>query len=367
MTRVPVSALGKYGLVKDMYEQDIPPNAWSSVKNVRFDERGASSFPGHKKLYNEMLTSPVWIKQMPPTSLPRWVYASLTQAYVVENEVHSLLTRVSGPYAGSVSERWQGNLFHGLGIFNNTVDVPQLWSPISSGTKWVDLPNWPSSYRCKFIRPYKDFLVAGNIYDGVAQRPFRLKWSHIALPGAVPTSWDNTDPALDAGQRDLGETSDELVDSLTLGEINIIYREQTTWGMRYIGFPDIFATWPITPDHGIMARDCAVDTPIGHVVATKDDIIVHQGQRGSFQSLLTGQVRRWLFRQINPDAWFACHMIRNTLTKEIWFCFPEAGHSYANLAYVCSWQGHGLGVRALPDTPFVASGAIGPTLVDDAG
>jgi hypothetical protein len=229
---------------------------------------------------------------------------------------------------------------------------------MASSQRLVDLPNWPAGYTAKFIRPFGVFLVAGNIFDGVAQRPFRLKWSHPAVPGSVPTSWDATDPATDAGERDLGITSDELVDGLSLGDIFIIYRENSTWGMRFIGRPDIFQTWQITQESGILARDCVLDTPQGHFVVTEKDVVLHQGTKASFQSLVETQLRRWLFSQIDSTYFYNCFVVRNAPMKEIWFCFPEKGEVYANLALVWSWAGKGIGVRSLPNVPFAWGGVV---------
>ena len=341
--------------------QDVPPEAWSTVQNARFNELGATAFSGHQEVFSPASITPLWLKQFPPVTIPIWVYANTAEVWTYAGGSHVEITRAAGDYNGDTTERWMGNVFNGLGIFNNTVDPPQLWGPMSTATQLVDLTNWPASYKCKFIRPYKNFLIAGGIYDGANQLPFRLKWSHPAAPGTVPTSWDHTDPATDAGERDLAGTSDYLVDGLILDEIFVVYRQFSTWGMRYVGPPDFFSTWPISEEAGILARDCMQATPVGHIVLTRDDLVLHQGTGQSFASLLEHQDRKTLFGLLNGTYFYNSFLVKNVPQREIWACFPsvESVSGYANKAFVWSWAGGGHGFRDLPEVPFAYGGASG--------
>jgi hypothetical protein len=78
-------------------------------------------------------------------------------------------------------------------------------------------------------------------------------------------------------------------------------------------------------------------------------------------------MRTWTFRQINPSYYFNCCVVHSVGTKEVWFCFPESGATYATLAVTVSLEGHGIGVRELPGVPFITSGPIGSVTDDDTG
>ena len=48
---VPINALHKIGLVKDTPAIALPPNAFSDVLNVRFNNGCVEKLPGEKKLF----------------------------------------------------------------------------------------------------------------------------------------------------------------------------------------------------------------------------------------------------------------------------------------------------------------------------
>lgn len=363
-----ITNLGAVGTVHDVRPHSLPPEVWTSSRNVRFSENGAETVGGHKQIFGTAPVPPLWVKMFPPTSTPHWVWGNLTSMYVFTGSDHTEITRVSGPYTGTASERWHGGVVSGIGIFNNTVDAPQMWTDFDASQKLEDLSNWPAGFSCKILRPFREFLVAGNLHDGTNRLPFRIRWSHPARPGTVPISWDPADPAVDSREFDMALTTDFLVDMLPMGEVNIIYKERSTWGMRFIGAPDYFRFWPILDEEGLLARDCARSFPRGHLVATQNDIIVHNGQRQSSQSIVDRRVRRSVFNAINPSTFYNSFMVSNFPRKEIWFCYPRAGDEYATMALMWNWESGALGFRDLPEAgvPFSEGAPIGDTGGDGA-
>lgn len=351
-----ISNLGTIGIVRDQQEYDAPPEAFTYGQNVRFGEKGAISAPAYRSTLAEAPIMPKWLMQFPPQANPRWVHADNTSVYVLEGSLHSPITRLSGPYNGNDEERWNAALLNGIGVLNNTFDIPQLWTNFNSATRLFDLPNWPTTWRAKFIRPFKNFLIAGNMKDGVQEFPFRVNTSHPAEPGTYPIGWDPEDETLDTAEFDVAETPGHLVDGLSLGELFMLYKEDGTWALQYIGAPDFFRKWQIL-DSGLLARDCVAAFPGGHCVLTQDDLIVHQGSAGTTQSLVQGRLRDWLFASIDETNFRNCFMTVHRQAKEIWLCFPQPGSIYANMALIWNWKSGGIGFMDLPDTPFGASGA----------
>ena len=154
---------------------------------------GAGAFLGHKAIFEATDFPLMWLKPFPPLTAPLWVYGGMKEIGVWDG-AHTDITRISGPYTGTEDNRWQGEVFNGVGIFNNGIDLPQYWASFSVLQKLVDLPNWPTNIRAGFLRPFKNFLIAGNITEGQSQRRYRVRWSHPAAPGTIPTSWALDDP-----------------------------------------------------------------------------------------------------------------------------------------------------------------------------
>lgn len=360
-----INVRGTPGVIYDVPAHALQDNAFSDANNAKFSEVGASSLQGDLAALSTATIVPTWMQAFPPIGNPRWVYGNATEMHVVEGSTHTEITRLSGDYTGSASERWQATVLNGVGIFNNTIDLPQAWTSFDPATRLVDLPNWNTNLRAKSIRAFKNYLVALYITDTGVERPYRILWSDSADTGTLPGSWDTSDPATDANEFDLAETSDYLVDSYPLGDVNIIYKETSTWGMAFIGPRNYFRFFKILSGRGLLARDCMVSTPFGHVVATLDDIIIHQGQKEQADSILTNKLRKWLFTRIDPTNYRNSFMFMDLKNNEVYFCFPEIDQTYASKAVIWNWEEGSIGVRDITPTPFASVGPIGSSIDED--
>lgn len=360
-----IELLESPGVVRDTPPHKLNDAAFSDGENIRFGDEGAEALTNDIETFSSAGFSPLWLQFFPPITAPLWVYASLTEVWVVENTTHTEITRVSGDYTAVAEERWQSAILNGIGVFNNSVDIPQAWNPIDSGTPLIDLPNWDSNRRAKCIRSFKNFLIALNMTDSGVNRPYRILWSDSADAGTVPGSWDSTDPTTDSREFDLAETSDYLVDQLPLGDVNIVYKENSVWGMQYIGPPFYFRFWKILSKNGLLHRDCVANVPFGHAVVTQDDIILHSGQVENFKSILTKSQRRWLFSAIDPSSFYNSFLVADPQKGELYFCFPELGSTYATMALIWNWRDKNIGFRTLLSIPFAATGPVGASIIDD--
>lgn len=363
MARVKIAGLGGPGFVQDTQDYDIPPEAFTEVRNVRFNPKGAVTVGGHKAVMSPAAFNPLWLRVFPPIENPLWVYAGLTNV-VAYNGGHVDITRESGPYTAITNQRWTGEVLNGIGIFNNTVDVPQMWSRFDASVKLVDLPNWPANLRTRSLRTFKNFLIALYTEEDGQDRPFRFRWSHPAAPGNYPASWELGNPVYDSGEKDIAETEDYLVDGLRLGDLFIIYKQRSVYAAQYVGRPNIFAHWPIIPNKGLLWRDCVQSFQRGHFVVGIDDIYVHNGQRGSEVSIVEAQLRDWIFTQVDGSNYFNCYTVNYARRNEIWFCFPEAGGTYPTICLIYNTITGGIGVKDLDHVPFIYPGPV-ETAVDD--
>ncbi len=365
MPRKDIELIGSPGVIRDTPAHKMVDSAFTDAKNVSFGEKGPASLSGDLEVLSAAAITPLWLGVFPPLGAPVWAYGHLTEMHTVQGTTHTEITRISGDYAGIATERWQATVFNGVGVFNNAVDIPQSWPDFDPTAKLIDLPNWDVNRRCKSLRSFKNFLIALNMTDTGVDRPYRVLWSDSADTGTVPGSWDSTDPTTDSREVDLASTSDHLVDQLQMGDMNIIYKEHSTWGMQYIGPPWYFRFWKILSKRGLLQRDCVVAVPFGHVVVTQDDIIVHSGQIEQSQSILTAKQRTSLFAQIDTTYFYNSFLLADPTNNQVYFCYPETGQTYASAALIWNYQDKSLGTKALTSTPFGASGPIGSSLIDD--
>lgn len=362
MAIVSLSPAGAVGIVKDIPATELVPQAWSDGLNARFKNGGVGPFKSAKDLGLTLPTQPLWMISTPktPSNLSSWLMASTTKAYAYEAGVLHDVTRVAADYTGSEFNRWSGGVLGGCTVINNGVDVPQAWMGADPTVELIDLPAWQSGVRAKVLRSFKQHLIALNITrDGTKYRSM-VKWSHPADPGSVPSSWDESDPTKDCGEYSLSETPGEVIDCLPLKDVNIIYKDDSVWGMQYIGGMYIFRFFPIFKDFGMPRQDCVVEYGNGqHMVFTGSDIISHNGQEST--SILSGKMRK-LVENLSEDQIKTAFMTLNIGEKEVWFCWRRAtdGAASADTAIVFNWIEKTLTLRELPNYRFISFGPFDP-------
>ena len=323
------------GLVADVPPQKIPLEAWSSVLNIAFLDgsiQAALSPSTFASLYSHPLYTGVFQGD-------RRVLAVATMSDVMAfdyetDNTAAIVSRVGG-YTGGSFDYWNGSMFNGFGILNNGVDAPQVWNSPATTVLLADLPAWPAAARCKILRPFSNFLVAMDVTKSGVRDRRMVKWSHSADPNTLPSSWNEADPTLDAGELSLIEGKEELVDSLPLGDSNILYSEAQTWSMRYVGGATIFAFRNLFRYSGLLAQGCVQPLKGGHFVVSQDDILLHDGN--TIQSLADASVRNWFFNNLDPSTFSMTRVLRLAGRKEMWICFPAPGN-FLNRALVWNWK-----------------------------
>ena len=271
-------------------------------------------------------------------------------------------------FTGAIDNKWTGGVINGVMILNNGVDMPQYWGGDTS-LKLRDIPGWSSAWTATAMRPFKNFVVALGITKSGTSYPHMVKWSTTLNPGAITAGgdWDETNPAIDAGEQDLAETSDLLVDCLPLGDVNIIYKERSMYAMTYVGAPYIFRFQRLPGESGMLARGCAVNTPLGHVVLTAGDVVVNNGS--GVQSIANGAVRSYIFNNIDSTNYKRAFITANPQKNEVWICFPFGSSETCNKAMVWNWIDKTWGTRTLTNVTHGAFGQIniGTSLTTWAG
>lgn len=366
MAFIPINLDGQLGLVRDVPGHLLKPNAWTDAQNARMDNRIAGSVSGHEERYATPPFAPHAVFYVPGESDLFWVIAGLTDVSAHNGSSYTEITRSAGDYTGDADDRWNGGVLSGILVLNNGVDDPQHWATASTGTLLADLPNWPANTKAKVVRPFGNFLVALYITESGTQYPYLVKWSHPADPGSVPATWDETDATKDAGEYDLGQTKDALVDCLPLGRnMNVIYKEHSTWSMQFIGHPYIFkfSDSPLFGNQGMFTQQCAVEFESGHhAVLTRGDFIIHNGQ--GFESKIDARNRNWLFSAIDPDTWNRTFVAHHPQFNEVWICFPSVGASYPDQALIWNYREDTWYPRDLPEIADMKLGVVNPATDD---
>ena len=358
MAIVPVSNVGKIGVVKDLDANRLPPEAWSDIKNFHMKNGVAIKAKGTQAVYDPPSISPYGLLFVEGATNVYWIYEGLAAVYVVDAETgtHTDITRTTGgAYGADADIGWNGGVLGGIPILNNGVDAPQMWT-VNPATPLTSLTNWPASTTAKCIRAFKQFLVAMDITEGGTRYPYLIRVSDVADPGTVPGSWDYTDPSTLSIRRPLAEGEDFVIDGLGLKDVFYIYKEHSIWGMSFVGGQSIWRTFPVFRNFGIMSRNCVVEIPGGrHLVATDSyDLRIHNGNTD--ESILESRMQAWLASVIDPSYYQRSFLTTNPLENEAYFAFVTTGYSTPNKLLVWNWKENTVGMQ---DIDGFSCGAYG--------
>jgi len=363
-----ISDLGKIGIIKDVLPYRLPPNAWSSGQNVRFYENSVEKFLGHKNAFKDQSperpsVDPYWSTALISGTSAIVVYAGASKIYATDGVAHHNITRSSSGYAMDTDRGWTGGVMGGVVFLNNGVDAPQAWvSPPTLGTDILsNLSNWPTNAKCGSLRSFKQFMIAMDYTNGSGTNfPRLIKWSTGASFNTVPSSWDETDASLDAGEYELADTPGAVIDGSELRDAFMIYKEDSIWGMQHIGPPFIFRFYKISESTGGLNRRCMSEFPNGHFVFGVNDCFINDGQ--NLTSVLDQRMRREVFGGLNINNYNKCFVTPYYPRSEMWACYPSQNSTWCDKALVWNWRDNSLGVRDLPNLAFISSG-VAPTIM----
>lgn len=341
------------GIAADLSPEELGNGVWSYAQNIRFNNGYAERFKGTSQAFTTPSVTPYFITPYTTTTARYWVHAGISAIYSDDGVTRANITGTAP--TGAIDDRWTGGPVNGVLILNNGVDKPMSWA--GTGTL-ATLGGWDSLWRATAMRPFKNFIVALGITKSGVSYPNMVKWCTTLTPGSVSAAgdWDETNPAKDAGEQDLAETPDILVDCMPLGDTNVIYKERSMYAMTYIGAPYIFRFQRLPGDQGMLARGCGVQTPFGHLVLTAGDVVLNTGQ--GINSVANGLVRKYIFNNINSTYYKRSFVTANPQKNEVWICFPFGDATSCNKACVWNWIDKTWAFRDITNATYGAFGQI---------
>lgn len=357
MSLVRVPEVGKFGVNKDLSAHELPVNVWTAANNIRFVDGMAAQVAGYKHLYPTAAVTPFHVLPVDVLGVRTWIYAGANKLYTVINgATHTNITRQTASVDvdyNAVRNSWTSSVLGGIPILNNGSDAPQQWLLTGKATA---LTNWPANTLAKAMRVYKNSLVALNVTKAGTNYPYMVKWSHSAVAGTVPSTWDTTDATKDAGEYDLSEGYDIIIDGMPLRDSLIIYKQSSIWRMDYTGGVLVYKFQKIISNMGMMARNCAVEINGQHFVFSNSDCIIHDGQTAI--SVLDKQTKRDMFTQIDATRADQCFVFVNHQYNEVFACYPSLGSTSCNKAMVWNYTDKTVSFRDMPALNHAASGPV---------
>jgi hypothetical protein len=352
----PFNKLAQPGIVPDTPDLNLVEGAWTDSRNVRYRDGAMEKVRGYAQALGDLSATAIWASPISDGTNYFWMYGSNSVLYATDGATHANVSHPSLSYVATDDLSWSGGAFHGFMIANDGTSIPQSWQP-GLANKCTSLTAWPA-ISCKVLRPFKDFLFALRITDTGTYYPRLMRWSDRAGQGALPLSWDYSDPTNQAGINELGQTGDLLVDAVPLRDSLMIYKEFNTWIAEYIGGQDIFNFRQVFSQMGMLTENCAITYGSNQLVLTDNDLVLHDGN--SAQSIADKRTRRSLFNRINSNRFKRSFVVADHRNREALICFPESGYDWPTLALVWNWAENTFDYREMGGPKTYATAGIIP-------
>lgn len=356
---IPVPGAGQIGLITDLPHDELPLNAWTDARNVRFRLGAVEKLLGHTEVFQGSLLPAEFLLQSALSGTAYWLYASNTAVAATDGASHALITRTSGAYTTNPLTGWTGTTIEDIPVINNGTDAPQVWDRPALNVKLKDLPNWPPNTKAASMRSLKRYLVALNVTKDNINYPTMIKWSHEAPTGLVPPSWNETDETIDAAEWVLPGEGGPLVDGAPQRDVLTLYKEFQTWQMQYIGGMAIFRFSRLFENVGSLSRRSAIEFFSGRqLVFTGSDIVVHDGHQA--ESVIDNKMRSFITNNLDETYYGRSFVVPDVENKEVIIAWPARGQSRCTLAAIWNWSTNTWGIRELPEVSHIQLGLVVP-------
>ena len=345
-----ISNFSQADYIPDIPAHTTPLHVISEVSNVRIRANKLQKFRGGVYLPYTFPQPPRYII----SGKSWWFVLGLAKLYKV---AYGAVTDITGALTLNTGEAtgWVGEIFNGVAVATNGVDNPIVWTGTGNATY---LPNWPpgdvTAALCKTLRSFKNYLIAGNLTEDGEAQPNVIRWSHPADPGTLPVSWNILDTTKDAGKHILAETPGIVIDSLSLGDVHIIYKNDATYMLQTIGGAFVMKLTPLSLLSGMLRPNCATNIGHAHVVLSEDDVVMVTPQ--GVRSIVHNRIRANLFAHLSGSEIDKVFLAHNSAESEVWICTP-VDSAWPNIAWVWNYREDKWYKRGLP---MLAHADFGP-------
>lgn len=349
MTIMRVRNVGSKGVVKDLPAFDLPPEAWSDSNNVRFIAGRIEKIGGFFPVLSENMPTEAPLAILSKNNTQEQIYATKDSIYKVNGREHENISKlVSGnphKYNAAADSTWYYTTLSNSIVMNTPLEDPQGLTP--GVERFADIPGWgvPNTgapdtkvdWKAGRIRAFKNYLIALDMTEGGVAYPQRIRWSDISYVNGLPTNWYQDSESTDGGFNDLSDANGRILDGLPLRDSFVVYTNQETYLMEYVGGINIFTFKKLFSTSGILAPECVAEFEQKHFVITKDDIFVHNGS--SKEPVASGRVKQYLIDEISSTNPLATKVFAYTPKKEIWITYVGPGQqseSNDDLEWTCN-------------------------------
>ena len=138
----------------------------------------------------------------------------------------------------------------------------------------------------------------------------------------------------------------------------MIYKEDATYSMQFVGVPFIFSFRQLSPTIGAISKNCVAEFDGGHAIFGKGNFYINDGQR--LKPILPQKLKEYVFTQIDGDEVEKSFVAADYGRNEILFCYVSDGSigNQCDQAVVWNYITNTFVIRDLPDLAHMGYGVI---------
>ena len=319
MSRLLSETIAPYGVVRDIPPQRADPAFWTFAQNLDFNENKTERQRGYINRPLAPLFSPERLHYRRFEGTDQFLYAG-NDGIGVMTGTQNDITPTGYPTVLSLTpgeHNWTS--LNGIPVWNHPGFTPHYHIGDTS-VRMLQLPNWPATWACQVVRSFKFYLLAINVTEAGVEYENQIRWSSSADVGSVPAEWTPS-ATNDAGDMFFAATPGAVIDAVPLRDNLVVYKDNSTYLMQFIGQPFIFRQRIVFATQGLLAANCATEWRGRHFVAIEGDIMVHDGNSG--QSVADKFVRRDIFDNISPNYADRSFVMHDPAALSMNFYFPS--------------------------------------------
>ena len=320
MTIAKVRELSKFGVISDIDPYDLPKEAFSFALNARFHNGHITHSPIFRTASVLSNASPRALFPYSPTSGVDSVYIGYMSGRINKWSASGETNFSIASYVDSnSSSNFTSTTLADILYVNRDDRAP--WRLKSSDSAFVSLEHWDATWRASLIRSCGGALVALGITKAGVAHPTMYKTSNFALSGAVPSTWDETDPTNNATENIFSGMEGQIVDAALLRNVLIVYAGNETWLLEADGSTAVFDNRRIFSNAGAINANCSVEVEGQHYVFGLNDLWTHDGS--SKTSIADHKVRDFVFGSLNVAKRAYCSVQYNAPLNQILFAYQS--------------------------------------------
>jgi hypothetical protein len=356
--------IGLKGLATDPRPWTLPPEFITFGINFRIYAGAIIAKSG----YNLWSTAPVNFNPAFPfhvgaTNGDYWLICGRSAVYAFDGENWDDVSSLEGYGTLNVDDelRWSACMIGQIPAVNNPQSWPEFWSPQDVGQILQPLP-FDTAGDITFkdqgisgdiLRSHRNFMFLLSTHESGIDFPDTYRWSHPADINGLPPTWDETNDAFLAGKAALGGDGGRIIDGRSLRDAFAIYSDNSVDILDYTNDEFVWRRRELSATVGLLSRQALVEVKGVHYFLGDGDVLRNDGNK--IESIAQNRIRGQITNRISVENYDRCYAVRNDPLKEIWFCIPEAGEDYPNIAYIYNWSDSSWTVKDLPDNIGVSN------------